>query len=402
MRHQVYRLHIGRLMATPSNLYCLTFAIYFITYVISYTTIKLYDIPKLINYICLFLLYIKFVTQHIVPRNLLISLLFFGVAFLSYKITKDMNLLMLVAFAITGQGVEVKKLAKIVFWSELFCILGISFLGSIGILQSVYLYREGFGLRTSLGFASVNRFGHNFLALCCAYMLMRWPHHSIRDYLFCVICGIIVEVVSDSRTSVAIIIMLPLIATGITLPRRKSMRRTIIAAMMVIIVLLFFISIYIAFNYDASSTMWFRLNSIMSGRPEQMHYYYMNYHIKYFGYNMYGSINQNLFGMEGLVIDNAYAKLLLVSGIIPTVVFFSMYMIVFIDSLRRGEIDCHLLGLFVYALVGLTEWQMYHFAMNYCMVAFSYCLFLPKQQYSFRLTSRRKYRDYQLGNSYEY
>lgn len=359
---------------TPSNLYYLAFGIYFISYVIRYTDLNVYRLHIAVNYVCMLLLFIKFMTQHLNPRNLSVTAFCVVTGFLSWRITKDENLFLLIVFVVSGQDVEIQKLATIVFYSELFCITLISIFGGLGLIQSVHLYRDGIGLRTSVGFSSVNRFGLNFLCLCCAYLLMEWPNISWKSFGFCGVCSLIVKMVSDSRTSVLLILLLPFIALIMTAPKRRVAKRILIVVLICIIALSCLLSIYVAYNYDESYAPMLKLNELLTGRPAIIHYYYAHYSITLFGYNI-ELINGDLFGMQGVVMDNAYAKMLLVCGVLPTLVFLAMYLNVFMHSLRRGVIDSYLFGLFVYALVGLSEWQMYHFAMNYCIIAFSYCFF---------------------------
>jgi len=374
---------------TLENLYYVSFALYFASYLVGYTTVGAYVPQCAINVIdlfCLFLLFSKFRTQQLSRKRILIALTLVVIGFCSWMVTRDRNLLILFAFAVAGEGVQIRKLARIVFWMEIVCIVLISGLASIGLIDSVTQFREGYGLRTSLGFSSVNRFGLNFLALCCALVMMRWPKYRGMDFAFCIICAVIVEVVSDSRTSVFLIIVLPFIALALTLPKSNFKKKVTIAALAAVICMLGFFSIFVIQNYNAADPFYAFLNTLMTGRLQIIHHYYASYPVTLFGYNTI-AINQDLFGMQGVVMDNAYAKLLLMGGIIPSIAFFYLYFSIFIHHLRHAQLDVCLLGLFVYALVGVSEWQMYHFAMNYCLVGFSYYLFATDESSTSTLRS---------------
>lgn len=369
--------HIYTEMPLELLLYYVAFTLYVLFYILSYTTLTLGSVPLLVDCFCIALLFVKFMTQDVSHlRVLATTLILVVIGLFSWRRTGDLGLLMLVAFVVSGEKVDVQKLAKILFFVELVTILVITSLASAGLIDSVTMLREGGGIRTSLGFSHPNRLGSNVLALCCAFAIMRYPRFKIRDLALYLLCLLFVLEESGSRTSAVLIALIPFISLVFSKVAARKSRRPVILVMALIIVLLVVGSLYVMANYNASNAVMFSLNGIFNTRPYLLSSYYDLYPPTAFGRSIGSMVTvRDLTGFEGVVIDNAYARLLIVYGYIPSLLFYFIYVAIFVDAWRRNELNVCLLGLFIYSCMGIAEWQAMHFAVNYCLVGFSGVMF---------------------------
>jgi hypothetical protein len=373
----------GRLLnaqKTTLVLYYVAFTFYVSVYILSYTTIQLGSAVTLVNGLCLLLLVLKFLTQHLNIKRLLFSAALVLIGFVSWRTTTDMNLLMLFAFVVCGEGVDAKALAKIVICVELIAIVFVSTLSVFGVIQSVTRIRQDGTIGTSLGFSHPNRLGSNVLALCCSYAVVRYPHFRFRDLFIYIAAALFVTVVTDSRTSTILIAIVPVVSWAFCFASKRRNVRPFIIALSIVLLALVSLSFFFMMNYDSADTSMVEFSNNMSGRPYFMNFYYKLYPPTLFGYNLNGMV-RNAFGMEGVTIDNAYAKLLIVFGYIPSIVFYMLYIGIFARAFRRNQLDACMLGIFIYGCMGATEWQSMHFAMNYCLVGFSALLFAGSAQH---------------------
>lgn len=363
------------------------FLLYLLFYILSYSTIPVGRLPFYVDWICIGLLFIRFVMQAPSIKQSIISVCFVLAGLFSWRVTADMNFLLLMVFIVSGYGIDVKCLAKIVFWTELVSIVVVCSLSLSGLIESVTLLRDGIGLRTSLGFSHPNRLGSNVLALCCAYAVIRFPNFRVRDTLLYIVSAVFIIAVPDSRTSTALVLLTPLITFFCSRATRLRNRRLVIAVMGLIVALLIYLSLFFMVNYDSGNYAFSTVNDLFSGRLYLSHYYYILYPPTAFGVNPNNMIHE-VYGqaVEGIFIDNAYAKLAIVFGYIPSMIFFTVYFALFHQAFKRNSLSISLLGAFIYACVGLTEWQVMHFAMNYCLVGFSTLLFSSEPSQS---TSKR-------------
>lgn len=354
----------------------------------SYSTIPVGRLPFYVDWVCIGLLFIRFVAQAPSIKQFIISACFVIAGLISWHETADMNFLLLMAFIVSGYGIDVKRLAEIVFWTELLSIAFVCSLALLGLIDSITLLRDGVGLRTSLGFSHPNRLGSNVLALCCAYAVMRFPNFRVRDVLLYIASALFIIAVPDSRTSAVLVLLTPLIAFIYSKATHLRNRRPVIVLMGLIVALLIYLSLFFMVNYDPGNAVFSTINDFFSGRLYLSHYYYSLYPPTAFGINPNNMIHE-VYGqaVEGVFIDNAYAKLAIVFGYIPSFIFYIVYFTLFFEAFKRNRLDVSLLGAFIYACVGLTEWQVMHFAMNYCLVGFSALLFANGQKLS---SSKRK------------
>jgi hypothetical protein len=299
------------------------------------------------------------------------------VGFISWQTTSDANLLILAAFVVSGEDVNAKTLAKILLWIEIVLIFSVVSLSFIGVISSSNVAQLSDGnliTRYSLGFTHPNRLGSNLLAICCAFAVIQYPNFKASHLVLYAICALITYFVAFSRTSTLLIAFVPVVSIGFSIAAAKENQRPFILLIVVGFAAMVMASLYVTINFDPTNSFMQKLNGAFSGRPYLANYYYRLYGVTAFGRNP-NTMVQVINNIEGVVIDNAYSKLLIVFGYIPSILFYVMYVAIFIHAYRSNHLDSCLLGAFIYACVGVTEWQVMHFAMNYCLIGFSMVLF---------------------------
>lgn len=365
------RVHssIATLDARLTLLY-LAFILYSLSYILSYTTIKFGPGITLLQITSLALLLISilmrgFHSSHELFRTILLC----AVVVLATVTTKERGVLFLGLFVVFGSDMSIKALAKIVFIEELLVILIVAVLSEFNVIETVYQAREGFGLRSSMGFSHPNRFGSNVLALCISFAILRYPKFGLLDILIAAVLTVIVAVLSDSRTSELMIVFVPVFSGIIYVVSTKIHKPSYLMLCLVItLICIIAASYYLMVSYDASVSWMSSLNDFLSGRLNLAHSYYETYGIELFG-RPYSDLLIQVGTRETLMIDNAYVFLLMVYGLIPTIAILGLYIWLFVSNLSAEVLPACIFGAFLYGCVGFCEVLTIDIAMNYCLIA---------------------------------
>ncbi len=278
---------------------------------------------------------------------------------------------MLFFFVAAGKGISLRRLAAIALPIQAAMFLLTMAFASFGIIDSRYMYRNVGGvlqLRSSMGYVHPNSFGQIILSICISCAILRFRKFSFADLILYSVGFFLCYFFADSRTSMICVVLVAILsfAARIFTSSSAARRLAIISAIAAFGAVGF--SFFMMVFYD-SGVEWMRsLDSMLSARFSLAHSYFTDYPMKPFGYagstlTMYISSTYTQHGP-----DNAYVRMLLRDGILPSLIFFALYFVTFIRLARMGRFDECAFGLLVFAISAVMESYALTFATNYCLI----------------------------------
>lgn len=377
-----YKL-VSKLPEIGPVLYYASFAIYALTYCFSKTLIgdsaslnidNLYDSGRVI---CAILLIIKLLCQKY-SRTQMAGVVFVGLSVLaSVYVSRDWNLALLFLFIVAGQRISLKKLAAISIPLIFGVVLVTILLASDGYISSKEIYRTTEGavqLRTSLGFIHPNQFGQLVLAVCCSSAVLRFREFSIFDLAIYVCAAAIVYIYANSQTTVVCIILVAVLSLFARCVSSWKHAKFFLLLMTVIVVSCAMVSYFFMLFYDSNIAWMKSLDSVFSARFSLANYYYQHYPPVLFGRRI-----ENLVYISGSYVqngpDNAFVRMLLQDGIVPTILFLLLYIASAITLFHKRHFNACVLGIIIYAFVALMETNALHFAVNYYFLSIAWMIY---------------------------
>ena len=361
-----------------NTFYYISYTIYLVTYILTYTSLDIGPFLMAIQNMGILMLVPKYLTQRYHLKSAFISFAAFLVGLLSLQITHDRNFLVLIIYVLAAKDIQIEHLAKILFISEIVLIPTIAIMCGFGLIDNILVARDDGSLRYAIGFSHPNRLGSNLLALCFSYSILMYCQKKRFAFLFYLICALLTLFIASSRTAAFTILMMYALFILFTNSEKKYSSEQISVVVTACIGFFACMSLWFMVNYD-SRVGWMRLvNALLSNRLLLMNAYYISNPIQSFGYPIDG-LNPVL-GITGAsVIDNVYAKLAIQYGIIPLIFYIAGIFAYCFSCIKSKKATAVLIGIFIYSLVGITEWQAMHFAYNICLIGIAGLVFRRKR-----------------------
>lgn len=358
-----------------NNLYYIAFGIYCTAYWLSFTTFKPGVLATVAYLISLLLLAVRLYSQEYTKAQLAKIAAISLIVLISWLTSDDKSMVMLLGFIVAGRGVDFRRLAR----TTLVCVslvmvvtVSSCLLGQIGSVNEV---RTNGALRMSLGFTHPNRLGAALLSLVvsCAVLL-----HMKRAWLLALLASATVALnvlICDSRSSV-LGTMICCLVFWLARPSRGETRRTQILQTMTyyIIIIIITMSVISMLCYDAGNVVMRTINNALSGRWELAYFTFHQYPPTLFGQS-FENASVFLNSFQEVLVDNAYARAILVFGWVPGCLFLAAFIHMFQHSKRQEALPVWFLPALVYAVYGVTESQTLHFAVNYSLIGMTSLIF---------------------------
>lgn len=371
-------------LGSSETLYYVAFGLYIFVYGLSRTNFDeflfvsadaIVDVGRIA---CVLLLATKLLIQRYSRKQLFGLFAVGAIALAALYMTKDWNLVLLYFFVAAGRDVSIKQLAYIALPIQIGMLLITVTFAGYGLIESRYLYRSYDGilqLRSSMGYSHPNSFGQSVLSVCCSYAILRFPKFNIADLGIYTFGAAVCYFFADSRTSIACIAFLAILGIAcMMLDRRKSLGKMAGIAVVISFCAIAF-SLSMMVFYDASVQLMRDLNSMLSARLSLMHTYFQNYPIRPFGYAsrtvvLAISANYMQYGP-----DNAYARMVILDGLLPALVFISFYLATFVHFAKKKRFDSCVFALLIFAVAAVMESYSLSFAANYCLVGMTVLIY---------------------------
>lgn len=200
----------------------------------------------------------------------------------------------------------------------IFMFIGTIIAVRFGFIENLLFYRNGDGVRQTLGFNHPNTLGMFVYAITINLLnIMNKPRYRLLKYTLLLIFNSYFYYISDSRTAsfislgtIIIIIALELIKLDNKIMNNKLIIGGILSFIFVIV------GCSINFNFVDNYT---ELNKLFSNRLYSSYMFITDY-----GFNLFGDKISDILNtpMGEVIIDSGYINLILRKGIVFTIVFF--------------------------------------------------------------------------------
>lgn len=320
---------------------------------------------------------LKILMQQYTPKQLALSALIFGIALLTTRATGDFKLLWLALFVVAGKDARFRPIAMIVL-----IVTGFTFVCTVsgylaGLIPSAdVMSMDGSKMRMAMGFGHPNRFGAAILVIACSYFALRFPKIRVWDIGPIAISLYTIISISGSRTAALSIAIVALVFIIGQFCLKTGKTETLLKILFCAAIITVLGALYLTAYYDPSVAWESTLNNLLTGRLRLAHYYYVNGSITLFGTD-YADSNMVQFGenADTFVVDNAYARLLVRYGIVPTIILLTGYVCLFVKALKERALGACLLGFSSFVFIGFSESYVLDISTNYFLMGLSAALF---------------------------
>lgn len=287
-------------------------------------------------------------------------------------------------FVFAGKGADLKKLAKITL-VLVSIVTAVSILACYAGVIENYVIRASGGrsARSAMGFTHPNRLGERIAEICIAIWYLQSQAHRWRVAVLNLVALLFVSNIADSRGSCVVFAMLIVAAALYPVLSRTPRASIIICGSLVAVIIL--LSFYLMVAYDPGNSFMAALNAGTSGRL-----FLMNNSYQYAGLSLLGNDYSRapvvaLHYLDGsdvhFLVDNAYARLLLLNGIIPTMSLFVLLFLVYLRNFQDHCFSLALLGLSVLLVFGLVENFPLDIQYNYFLFLISDVIFVRNKKH---------------------
>lgn len=340
------------------------------TYLQSFLGVPMGDYQKITQIICLVLLLVALMINYRIKKSQL--LIIFVIFFLLIKVyfsIKDINILNNIFFVLAFSRLEYKKVARVIYIFEAFCLVLVLSLCAIGILENVTFVRLGVE-RHSLGFVHPNTLATMVLKIMIPYIYYKYDKFKNRNFIAWVIIAIVVYLITNSR--ICINIMLLLLVSIIYLKiNNKAFTSSISKAFYIWIVpglSIICISLGKIYSEDYGNVLLTYLDGLFQGRIYYMSYFYKNYELSLFGQSIetVSLKDAQSGGLQWLGLDNSYMMMFVKYGIVFLGIFCLVYIFIGKQAWENND-KIMLICILAIALLGITESGIFFIANNFTL-----------------------------------
>ncbi len=291
-----------------------------------------------------------------------------GIFYISFSVSRSRHLL---------QGFILVFSAKRINWHRFiisntcfypFLLLSIFICNRIGLISSLNFPRGNL-IRTDMGFSHPNVLGAYLMIICMSWMIVRYEKLIIYDYFVFAAIIAYIWIGPNSRSS-ALTLTLMVLALPFFKKQSHLFRQKIIHTFISLSYLLGFFASYIcALLYNAENSLLTFIDRMLSGRISLANIFLQNYPSTLFGQKLklVSSAQSSINGSPSAILDNAYIRMYLETGIIPTMVFLCI-MTATIYYLISKEQYSLVLCLCLFAVYSLFEYRISKISVNFLLL----------------------------------
>ena len=286
-------------------------------------------------------------------------------------ISGSWNILLLLLFLIAGREVNLRKIAICVLCTNVAVIFLTVICANNGIIKkTTFIAGNGMPERQAFGFTHPNLFGLAVVTACCAYAVLQYRKFGWKDLLIYGVAFYACYELAYSRTSAISILLIVFLSLFVTIDQHGRWDKLILVLGSLAFLGLSLFSIWLMVYFKPSISWMSNLNSMMTGRLDLMHHYFETYGVHMFGFD-FSKMQENYRGYyDTFICDNAFAHVVLESGIVVAALLFLAYEYVLLRGLIvYGELTPELFGLIIFAFVAFSESGAFWVCVNFCLVA---------------------------------
>lgn len=325
----------------------------------------------LIRIVSTLVLGVRILVQRFQAKQYALCLVVGSCVLASTFISGSWNIFLLLLFLIAGREVDLRKIAICVLFTNFAVILLTVICSNSGIIEkTTFIAGNGMPERQAFGFTHPNLFGLAVVTACCAYAVLRYRKFGWRDLLIYGVAFYACYELAYSRTSAISILLIVFLSLFVTIDKHGHWDKLILALGSLAFLGLSLFSIWLMVYFKPSISWMSNLNSMMTGRLDLMHHYFETYGVHMFGFD-FSKIQENYRGYyDTFICDNAFAHVVLESGIVVAALLFLAYEYVLLRGLIvYSELTPELFGLIIFAFVAFSESGAFWVCVNFCLVA---------------------------------
>lgn len=278
---------------------------------------------------------------------------------LCFLCSGDFTLLEFAIVVIAAKDVSAPKLITVFAMTKAVAVMLTLLLSDLQILPTLYYLHDGSPLDT-LGFCHRNVLGANMAILCLCWCYLRYDRLDRKDVVLWVVLSFVTYFLAISRSSLIIMLMSIIVVYLFRVfePKLRGivhMRKIINGLFLLLFLLSFVCSVF----YERNSPFWEFVDDLFTSRLQFANHCFEQFGLTPFGQEMpfVGTMDAILTDETRLILDNAYMRVLIHDGLIPGLLFLTLFLICLDRSWRKGNgalVAC----LLVMAVYGISETYM--------------------------------------------
>jgi len=325
----------------------------------------------LIRIVSTLVLGVRILVQRFQAKQYVLCLVVGSCVLASTFISGSWNIFLLLLFLIAGREVDLRKIAICVLCTNVAVIFLTVICANNGIIKkTTFIAGNGMPERQAFGFTHPNLFGLAVVTACCAYAVLQYRKFGWKDLLIYGVAFYACYELAYSRTSAISILLIVFLSLFVTIDKHGRWDKLILVLGSLAFLGLSLFSIWLMVYFKPSISWMSNLNSMMTGRLDLMHHYFETYGVHMFGFD-FSKMQENYRGYyDTFICDNAFAHVVLESGIVVAALLFLAYEYVLLRGLIvYGELTPELFGLIIFAFVAFSESGAFWVCVNFCLVA---------------------------------
>lgn len=325
----------------------------------------------LIRIVSTLVLGVRILVQRFQAKQYALCLVVGSCVLASTFISGSWNIFLLLLFLIAGREVNLRKIAICVLCTNVAVIFLTVICANNGIIKkTTFIAGNGMPERQAFGFTHPNLFGLAVVTACCAYAVLQYRKFGWKDLLIYGVAFYACYELAYSRTSAISILLIVFLSLFVTIDQHGRWDKLILVLGSLAFLGLSLFSIWLMVYFKPSISWMSNLNSMMTGRLDLMHHYFETYGVHMFGFD-FSKMQENYRGYyDTFICDNAFAHVVLESGIVVAALLFLAYEYVLLRGLIvYGELTPELFGLIIFAFVAFSESGAFWVCVNFCLVA---------------------------------
>ncbi len=323
----------------------------------------IYSFGRLLIYLLLCLLILWGGLSRKKTIIIVITLIFL---FISVNASGELVLIGIVLFVAASNKIDTKEIILIYLKAHILVTL-LALIFALINFTDINIMHRGIIQRNSFGFSHPNGFGSEILTIMICYVSYRWNKIKSLELFICEIIGVLVLYPADCRMATAVLSFFIIITFIVkTFISYKINLKVIwnISLFMFITIILF--TIYVSIFFSKENFLLNTLDYILSFRFSAIDAIYQIQGITLLGQKV---LNTNLVG-----IDNSYARILLINGLIPFIILVIFCINIQYQFYKHKDIKM-LLAFMAISLSGFIENNFFRIENNFCfLVGGSYLL----------------------------
>lgn len=305
-------------------------------------------------------------------KQIIFFVFLFQVILINFFISKSNIILLSYIYILAFRNMYLDTVVKSLYKGTLFGFISVIILSYFDIIEASSFFRSE-GIRNTLGFIHPNTTGQILFILILLYLYINYNTLSIKKILTVLFFLFFIQYQVDSRTSFYLSIFSILLFTLCRKITNNNIMNKLLLVSSRFTLFFGFVGSVILSNLYYDYSWGIKLNSILSGRLRYQKIFIDDYSVRLFGQQIRQigySESKTIVGLEAMMLDNGYLKLLLVHGVILSIVFIVLYFSIINLVINRRNSTPMLICILSILMYGLSESLILSAHLNFTLLFF--------------------------------